>query len=170
MKARITSISPRGFLAQFETESTLHDLPAFEAALIAAGYLPNGQIPRSPEGLPICPCHGEVMRRREKQGDAWYSHRVIDADGEILYCKGRPGADSPGWAIKSPQPRPAQAQVEPATSSPEDSSPTAFWSMATALIQAGSCTHEQAGEIASAATGTWAQKAADLIKEYGPLT
>jgi hypothetical protein len=46
---------------------------------------------RTPEGLPICPRHGQVMTRREKQGDIWFSHRVASpATGEELWCRGYP--------------------------------------------------------------------------------
>jgi hypothetical protein len=52
----------------------------------------------TPEGLPICPKHGEVMQKREKQGDIWYSHRIIDTDtGEELYCRGYASKSGPGW-------------------------------------------------------------------------
>ena len=50
----------------------------------------------TPDGIPICPRHGVPMRRREKQGDTWYSHNV-GTDGEELWCRGYPGKDSPGW-------------------------------------------------------------------------
>ena len=54
----------------------------------------------TPEGLPICPKHGAVMRKREKQGDVWYSHRVIDpATAEELYCRGYHGKNSPGFDV-----------------------------------------------------------------------
>jgi hypothetical protein len=105
MKATITTISPSSYLVSFETpdmrlEELIGQLPKLERILAGAGYLPNGEMMKSPEGLPICPRHGEVMKAREKQGDAWYSHKVVDpTTGEVAYCKGRPGKDSPGWDI-----------------------------------------------------------------------
>ncbi len=105
MKATITTISPSSYLVAFETpdmrlEELIGQLPKLERILAGAGYLPNGEMMKSPEGLPICPRHGEVMRQREKQGDAWYSHKVVNpTTGEISYCKGRPGKDSPGWDV-----------------------------------------------------------------------
>jgi hypothetical protein len=105
MKATITTISPSSYLVNFETpdmrlEELVSQLPKLERILAGAGYLPNGEMMKSPEGLPICPRHGEVMRQREKQGDAWYSHKVTNpVTGEISYCKGRPGKDSPGWDV-----------------------------------------------------------------------
>jgi hypothetical protein len=203
MKATITTISPSSYLVAFETpdmrlEELIGQLPKLERILAGAGYLPNGEMMKSPEGLPICPRHGEVMRQREKQGDAWYSHKVVDpATGEVAYCKGRPGKDSPGWDIggngqaqakAQPSAVPAhlkcaicgadkrtcghQAVVEvpddgdsdqdlgAPTTAIEDS-PTAFWTLATQLIQAGRLDHDQVGEI-SKGSGTWAEKAARL--------
>src|ERR687885_603296 len=42
----------------------------------------------TPEGAP--------MRKRERQGDTWYSHNA-GAEGEDLWCRGYPGKDSPGY-------------------------------------------------------------------------
>lgn len=57
--------------------------------------------PRTPEGLPICPKHNEPMRKREKQGDTWFSHRVTDpATGENQYCRGYASKNGPGWYIE----------------------------------------------------------------------
>lgn len=74
----------------------------------------------TPEGLPICPRHNEVMGRREKQGDVWYSHRVIDPEtGEEMFCKGYRSRSSPGWSIDTndddddPPPPPAPAIIRP---------------------------------------------------------
>jgi hypothetical protein len=99
MKAQIKTLSSNNYEVTWEIEVELiQDLPTFEGNLAGAGYLPTGEAPRSPEGLPICSRHGEVMRSREKQGDEWFSHSVIDpTTGERVYCKGRPGKDSPGW-------------------------------------------------------------------------
>ena len=84
--------------------------------------------------------------------------------------------DTPMVAVEEAKPRQAKAvvpvqaqQAAPTTNGSEiDDSPTAFWTLASQLIQAGRCTHEQAGQIANA-TGTWAEKAARLIQKYGPL-
>lgn len=53
----------------------------------------------TPDGLPICPKHREAMPRREKQGDVWYSHKVVDDHGEVHFCKGYPGNSSNGWDV-----------------------------------------------------------------------
>lgn len=50
-----------------------------------------------PDGTPLCPKHNVPMRKREKQGDLWWSHRVFDADGTEVFCKGYHGKDSPGY-------------------------------------------------------------------------
>lgn len=50
-----------------------------------------------PDGTPLCPKHNIPMRKREKQGDLWWSHRVFNSDGEELFCKGYHGKDSPGY-------------------------------------------------------------------------
>lgn len=49
------------------------------------------------EGLPLCPKHGEVMKKREKQGQTWYSHTVEDDHGQKHYCRGYASKSSPGW-------------------------------------------------------------------------
>lgn len=36
----------------------------------------------------ICAIHGAKMRRREKQGDIWYSHRAFDENGNEYWCRG----------------------------------------------------------------------------------
>lgn len=53
----------------------------------------------TPEGLPICPKHGEVMKKREKQGDTWHSHNVTGDDGQTHYCRGYASKNSPGWHV-----------------------------------------------------------------------
>jgi len=62
------------------------------------------------------------------------------------------------------KPDPAQ----PPAPRTQDDSPTAFWSMATQLIQAERCSHDDAGAIANG-TGSWAEKAAQLLQKYGPV-
>lgn len=52
----------------------------------------------TPDGRPICRKHGAPMKKREKQGETWYSHAVAEDDkGNPIYCKGYSGKDSPGW-------------------------------------------------------------------------
>lgn len=104
MRALIETISPQGYKVQFEIEAQpglealLSQLADVELALAEAGYEPGAELPKTPDGLPICRKHGAVMDRREKQGDVWFSHKVIVSEGREAWCKGRPGDDSPGWA------------------------------------------------------------------------
>jgi len=75
----------------------------------------------TPEGNPICPRHNVPMRKREKQGDTWYSHTVTDpVTGESLYCRGYASKNSPGWNIQESQP-PVQTQnlASPARQAPQ---------------------------------------------------
>lgn len=104
MKAIIETISPNGYAVKFESPEAelaqlLAILPKIEASLAAAKYQPNSErhYPKTPDGTPICPKHGEVMREREKQGDTWYSHKVVGPDGQEHYCRGHAGKLSPGW-------------------------------------------------------------------------
>jgi hypothetical protein len=58
--------------------------------LKSQGYRPpTGAWPTGPDGAPLCLKHGGLpMVKREKQGDTWYSHRVVTAQGEERYCRG----------------------------------------------------------------------------------
>ena len=169
MKGTITSISPKTYVITFEAEAgslmqLIASLADIQDELLRAGYLPNGELPRTAEGLPICTRHATPMREREKQGDTWYSHSVTDpTTGEILYCKGRPGKDSPGWRVDmdatAPEPQ-ANGTTEPKAQAAANT-PTAYWQVATALITAGKITQDQAGQIAQS-SGDWTQKAARL--------
>jgi hypothetical protein len=102
MKATLEAISPLGYRVQFEIEESadlaplLHRLADLEAALEEVGFTPTSEPPLTPDGLPVCRRHRAVMHKREKQGDEWFSHKIV-VGGQELYCKGRPGPDSPGW-------------------------------------------------------------------------
>lgn len=113
MKATLEAISPQGFKIRFHMEDPppghlkggeslerlLSRLADVETALKEAGFAPSGELPRTPDGLPICLRHGVPMRKRAKQGDRWYSHAIV-IDGHEYWCKGRPGKDSPGWELE----------------------------------------------------------------------
>lgn len=86
------------------------DVPALEAVestiaeLQALGYRPPGDgdgWQRTPDGLPLCPRHGAVMGKREKQGDVWHSHAVVHPiTGEELWCRGYPsGKADDGYPV-----------------------------------------------------------------------
>lgn len=66
---------------------------------------------RTPEGLPICPKHGEPMTKREKQGDEWHSHKIIDpGSGEVKYCRGYHTKNGDGWHVQPAAKQPAAKQ------------------------------------------------------------
>jgi hypothetical protein len=103
MKATLDALAPQGFTVRFEIEADSYTvlarkLTTLQADLAADGYTPTTAPPLTPDGLPICLKHRAVMDKRERQGDVWYSHKIVTDDGRELYCKGRPGDDSPGWA------------------------------------------------------------------------
>lgn len=89
-----------GFPFTVAFTGTVEQLPATIDRLRSIGATPPAQKHEwnyTPEGLPICPKHGVPMKKREKQGDTWYSHVAIDDQGEELYCRGYHGKDSPGY-------------------------------------------------------------------------
>jgi hypothetical protein len=75
------------------------------ADLLQLGYRPAGAgdgWQRTAEGTPLCPRHMVAMRRREKQGDSWFSHAVVHPQtGESLFCRGYGGPSSPGWEVSA---------------------------------------------------------------------
>lgn len=59
--------------------------------LLEHGFQPDisgDQWQRTPDGLPICGKHQIAMTARSKQGQSWYSHRIILETGEERYCRG----------------------------------------------------------------------------------
>ena len=127
MKPRnIFAVHPAGVLVEFALDEGEHLADAVEL-LVEREYRPShgDAWPRTPEGVPICPKHAEVMSQREKQGDTWYSHKVFGEHGEVLYCRGYPGKSSPGYQVpvrraggdeaqrQRPQAQPQQMQAQP---------------------------------------------------------
>lgn len=99
----ISALHPAGFTIAVQVES-IDDLDAIIADLQTRGYRPTSGAgdgwSRTPSGEPICSKHQIPMRLREKQGDSWWSHQVVDPrTGEELWCRGFAGASSPGWAV-----------------------------------------------------------------------
>jgi hypothetical protein len=93
----------KGFLVEFDV-----DHEALEACinwLIQSGYTPDYPSgdgwPTTPSGEPLCPRHGVAMKRRSKQNDTWFSHRVIDPQsGREGYCRGHAtGVDGGGFEL-----------------------------------------------------------------------
>jgi hypothetical protein len=110
-KSRIVQVKTTGTLRGFPLEITATIDVRRLSALV--GYLEGigVETPRTsvtfevtPDGLPICPRHRVPMRKREKQGDEWHSHKVVDDQGEEVWCKGYDAPDSPGWRVPPAKP------------------------------------------------------------------
>jgi hypothetical protein len=92
----IEAVHALGYTVTFKTTAAKVDPVA--RWLRSQGYRPYRGWERTPDGRPICPKHGVIMRERDKQGDQWYSHNVGTQDRPI-YCKGYPDKSSPGWEV-----------------------------------------------------------------------
>ena len=93
-------------ISGFEIHLQVPSLDALDATiadLLQRGYRParSGDVwARTPTGEPICPKHQVPMKLREKQGDSWWSHHLVDkTTGEEVYCRGYPSPSSPGWGL-----------------------------------------------------------------------
>jgi hypothetical protein len=109
----VYAVHPSGFLTVFILDEG-EKLQTVIDQLINYEFRPShgDAWPRTPEGTPMCPKHHVPMSLREKQGDEWWSHSVIDQNGEKHYCRGYAGKLSPGWNVvpagqKPPTPAPA---------------------------------------------------------------
>jgi hypothetical protein len=49
----------------------------------------NGVTQATDMELPMCPIHNCAMERHEKGKSAWYSHKVVGADGAETWCRGK---------------------------------------------------------------------------------
>jgi hypothetical protein len=91
-----------GYTVTIAFEGTIQQLPGAIERLRALGVTPTAQPAQqwayTPDGLPICPRHNAPMKKRERQGDTWFSHVVTGPDGEDCYCRGYKGKESPGYA------------------------------------------------------------------------
>lgn len=105
LDASITALHPSGFAVVIHLHNKEYDeVDATIHALELLGYRPTSGAgdgwQHTAEGIPLCPKHKVPMRLRQKQGDEWWSHQVIDVrTGEELYCRGYAGPTSPGWAL-----------------------------------------------------------------------
>lgn len=98
----INVIHPSGYPITMMVESDDPKIAELIKQLNSWGFRPDSSGDtwlRTPEGLPICSRHGAVMNKREKQGDTWFSHSVIDSHGEKHFCRGYKSPSSPGWDI-----------------------------------------------------------------------
>ena len=117
----------------------------------------------TPDGLPICPRHGEVMPRREKQGDEWFSHKVTDEHGQVHYCRGYASKNSPGWDVTLENtPLPAAPPEPPPTitlaaarsavvAQPIQTDRTTFYEKASAAVNAGKIQFDKFNALVSKA-------------------
>jgi hypothetical protein len=103
----VKALHPSGFQVTLALEDlSLQDLDTALRDLVALGWRPataGDTWQRTPTGEPLCPRHRVVMHTREKQGDRWHSHQVVDPrTGELVYCRGYAGPSSPGWDVAGP--------------------------------------------------------------------
>ena len=93
-----TTVEHRGRAFTIQAEGMTLD--QFCDLLDKGGYAAAAQTQewqRLPDGTPICPKHHAPMRKRERQGDTWFSHNVAGEGEAPIYCKGYHGKDSPGY-------------------------------------------------------------------------
>jgi hypothetical protein len=104
---QIHTIHPKGWPVTFVIEPADPKLNELIAQLTKLGFRPNVAnepvYQRTPKGLPICPKHNHVMAKREKRGDTWFSHPIVDpATGEKHYCRGYDTEHGSGWHVDLP--------------------------------------------------------------------
>ena len=99
---KIFARHPLGYAIEFDDVSR-ERLDEAVAWLAQHGYqpdLPGDGWRRTPDGEPLCPRHGVAMSKRERQGDTWHSHKVVDQHGQEKYCRGyRTSSESDGYDI-----------------------------------------------------------------------
>lgn len=107
-------------LGQLKAQTALLSTISKKLEALGDAQQGNSAYQWTPEGLPICGKHQEVMPKREKQGDAWFSHRIV-VEGKELFCRGYASKSSPGWNIEpddtTPPPPPPPPATPPATPS-----------------------------------------------------
>ena len=97
----LIAFHPTGY--ELHIPVTFEDLPATMRRLAARGYTPSREPVLTAEGLPICPRHGVPMKQRTRQGDIWFSHKMVHPEtGETVYCRGYASASSPGYDLLLP--------------------------------------------------------------------
>jgi hypothetical protein len=97
----IIAFHPTGY--ELHIPVTFEELPATMRRLAARGYTPSREPVLTAEGLPICPRHGVPMQQRNRNGDLWFSHKMVHpTSGETVYCRGYAGVSSPGYDILLP--------------------------------------------------------------------
>jgi hypothetical protein len=129
----------------------------------------------TPEGLPICPKHGIVMSKREKQGDTWHSHQTSTGNYCRGYRTGWPGdgfddddddQTPPAAPTPTPQPTPPtpsapmpQAQAIPPAQADQKAEPIpagkarlTFYEIGQSLIGAGKMKFDELNDYVSIAS------------------
>lgn len=97
----LIAFHPTGY--ELHIPVTFEELPATMRRLAARGYTPSREPVLTAEGLPICPRHGVPMQQRNRNGDLWFSHKMMHPEtGETVYCRGYASASSPGYDILLP--------------------------------------------------------------------
>ncbi len=97
----IIAFHPTGY--ELHIPVTFEELPTTMRRLAARGYTPSREPVLTAEGLPVCPRHGVPMQQRNRNGDLWFSHKMVHPEtGETVYCRGYAGASSPGYDILQP--------------------------------------------------------------------
>jgi hypothetical protein len=113
----IIAFHPTGY--ELHIPVTFEELPATMRRLAARGYTPSREPVLTAEGLPICPRHGVPMQQRNRQGDIWYSHKMVHPEtGETVYCRGYASASSPGYDILLPPAKQVSGWSEATPSQP----------------------------------------------------
>ncbi|MBK8905457.1 MAG: hypothetical protein IPM53_30015 [Anaerolineaceae bacterium] len=141
----LIAFHPTGY--ELHIPVTFEELPATMRRLAARGYTPSREPVLTAEGLPICPRHGVPMQQRSKQGDFWFSHKMVHPEtGETVYCRGYASASSPGYDILLPTAVPAEDAVQPDVSHPPagdmlKAQPPTRQSAASTAYPTGAATH-----------------------------
>ena len=79
MTVQIRCQHASGFEIRIDCGS-LEEAEGIIGRLVEKGYRPasaTNEWPKGPDGSPLCLKHNAVMVRREKQGDEWFSHRIV---------------------------------------------------------------------------------------------
>ena len=109
----LIAFHPTGY--ELHIPVTFEELPSTMRRLAARGYTPSREPVLTAEGLPICPRHGVPMKQRNRQGDIWFSHKMVHPEtGETVYCRGYASASSPGYDLLLPTAVPPAGQGKPA--------------------------------------------------------
>ena len=88
---RLTHPSGVDMDIELDVVDEVSTLETLVTTLLAKGYRPRpAEGPRGPGGGPLCLKHGGIeMQQRERQGDTWWSHKIV-VDGRELYCRAVP--------------------------------------------------------------------------------